>query len=209
MNALADLIFKSNFSKFVPRLTDDDYILKQQGDQFNLIAKNNANFNGWSPSKYIYVRREVDGVNKSFLYRLIDSPRNKVAYELIPTPFNTFFIKDYTNKTITIDGKTLSASVLFEEKAKTNKENLRKKREQIQTENDAFAHLTINDDPLLKRGNISPKSGNELFDSLPSMENIPEFNKEAIEPPIEYNEKDICKPGDVDFKNDIKTGESI
>jgi hypothetical protein len=209
MNALADLIFKSNFSKFVPRLTDDDYILKQQGDQFNLIAKNNANFNGWSPSKYIYVRREVDGVNKSFLYRLIDSPRNKVAYELIPTPFNTLFIKDYTNKTITIDGKTLSASVLFEEKAKTNKENLRKKREQIQTENDAFAHLTINDDPLLKRGNISPKSGNELFDSLPSMENIPEFNKEAIEPPIEYNEKDICKPGDVDFKNDIKTGESI
>ena len=205
MNALANLIFKSNFSKFVPRLTDDDYILQQQGDNYILIAKNNSNFNGWSPSTYIYVRREVDGITKPMLYRLIDSPRNKSAYELIPTPFNTLFIKDYTNRTITIDGKTVSASVLFEEKAKLNKDNLRKKREAITNENDAFAHLKATDDPFLKRQNIAPKSGNELFDSLP------QFNQSdfEVEPPIEFNEKDLCKPTDIDIKNDKKTGETI
>lgn len=207
LSSLADLIFKSNFSQFVPRLTDDDYILKKQGEgEQLLIAKNNANFKGWKPSKYIYVRREVEGSTKSFLYRLMDTPRNKVAYELVNTPFTTFFIKDYTDKFITVDSKKVSASILFEEKAISNKENLRKKREEAKTLNDSFAHLTINDDPSLKKQNIPIKSGNELFDSLPSFDTNEKFEPE---PPIDFDMNNICKGGDVDFDNDIKTNEKL
>ena len=213
LNALSDLIFKSNFTQFVPRLTDDDYVLKQQGDSYNLIAKNKSNFVGWKPSKYLYIRKEVDGINKSMLYRLIDSNRNTTAYELVNTPFTTFFIKDYTNKMINLNGVKVSASVLFEQKAASNIENLRKKREEIKQENDAFAHLTMQDDPLLKRGKV-PKSGNELYDSLPPFgEQIDEFDVSNIpipEPPINFDENNICRGTDeVDFKNDKKTGETL